>query len=279
MNSKSYKLQYLKYKSKYINLKNQLGGAIDLNELNETNKCETFKQKLSLESGVYNKNCPNSIYNFTDFEVNYVEMKCEKYEAQCKELNLQNTKTDAANCLKCIKHENFRPDDDDETRRLKILSSRYNNYFEINQNCYTINLTQQYFKQSPNHFTETICINNLDHAPNDITEILLDTTKYSNESLNTDIIRNKDLFCAEGNIIYTDESCKVGSGGITSCLFMILVFDDNSYISCHMNGLITSNHDNYIRKQIKYPFSHDNCFKYIKEKYSDKIQNIKTIYL
>ena len=46
---------------------------------------------------------------------------------------------------------------------------------------------------------------------------------------------NISLLCMEGNIVWVTRGSKVGSGGVDSCMFVIIILNDGSKICLHHN--------------------------------------------
>jgi hypothetical protein len=95
---------------------------------------------------------------------------------------------------------------------------------------------------------------------------------------------NKNMICLEGNFIYADASSNIISGGITSCLLIVIYFDDGSKICTHLNimlsnCLINNNKILDFNPKVSYLLTHNNVLKFIKDKYSAKLNNIKSIYI
>ena len=44
-----------------------------------------------------------------------------------------------------------------------------------------------------------------------------------------------DTFCAEGNIVWVNKDSKVGTSGITSCMFVCIILNDDSKLCIHHN--------------------------------------------
>jgi hypothetical protein len=109
--------------------------------------------------------------------------------------------------------------------------------------------------------------------------ILLDIDKYLNVSLNREMIIDKSLICLEGNLLYCDKDCLIGSGAITSCVFFVLYLADNNKIVFHLNSMISniSNVPVFINDRIKYEFSHTNCFSFIRANYAAVINQIHRV--
>lgn len=279
-----YNSKYLKYKNKYIQLKKQLGSGVNTwNELKNISNTEVTTYKTHLNKGVLNNNCPNSNYTFTGFSSEFYKNKCDKHKNICDKYDFKDVEKNGMNCLKCLKSEKFLKDkqiaETGEIVQISNFSTRYNEKFEINEACEEINMVKDYFK-TDSSFTYAINLNTRDDDI-DLNDILLSTDRYSSESFTLALQENKDLICSEGNIKYIDSSCNVGSGGITSCLFVILELEDKKSIIFHLNGLLDNNFgtSNYIDQVIKYKFTPSNCFKYIKENFKDNIKTLTKIYL
>ena len=292
-----YKKKYLKYKEKYLIFKKQNGG-LTIEELIEKSNVEVANND--------NEKCPNSYYNYTGFEPGKVKDYCDTQmnKSKCFMPGNLNGNLDGIKCLTCLK--NMKDDDfnnDFNNDYIKKIISKYeisnkkevgnNKNFNILKSCNKIQDVQHYFKEK-SYFT---MVNNVDESIKDdskdlfcdntkedieyFNNKLLDSEKYFNDARNDTIIKNKDLICLEGNFLYVDENCKVGSGNITSCLFMVIKFTDNSSFVCHMNGMLSNlfNKDDIIGKEINYIFSNDNCFDFINNFVILKKVKIEKIFL
>lgn len=117
----------------------------------------------------------------------------------------------------------------------------------------------------------------------DYNSYLLNPDKYINIFMNKeeDIIKNKDCICLEGNRIFADKDCKVASGGITSCMFMILFFSDKTFLASHFNTIVTNNILNDFDPNLNsnYYYTYDNCFQVIKKDFPEKIELINKIFI
>lgn len=279
-----YNSKYLKYKNKYIQLKKQLGSGVNtLDELINRSNNEVTNYKTHLNKGELNNMCPHSNYTFTGFSSDFYEKKCGKYKQICEKYDFTDVEKNGTNCLKCLKSKEFLNDEEivktNNFEQISNYSTRYNENLEMNEACEEINMVKDYFK-TDSSFSFAINLNTGDDDI-DLNDILLSTDRYSSESFTLALQENKDLICSEGNIKYIDSSCNVGSGGITSCLFVILELEDKKSIIFHLNGLLDNNFgtSNYIDKVIKYKFTPSNCFKYIKKNFKDNIKTLTKIYL
>ena len=142
--------------------------------------------------------------------------------------------------MKCLKSKDFLEDEQivetDENVEISNYSTRYNENFEINEVCNKISEVKAYFK--PNDIFNYV-INLETYYDNSdgiiiLNDILLSTNRYVSEPFTIKLQKDKDLICSEGNIKYIDSSCNVGSGVITSCLFVILELEDKKSIIFHL---------------------------------------------
>ncbi len=280
----SYYNKYLKYKNKYLKLKNQIGGAWADIEAESDGEVKCYEN--SLAHGLLKNDCPNSYYNFAKFDPQFFSNQCDKDENQskCKCLGYNNVKTDGVKCLRCMKDKRFVEGmDKEDAQRITTNATKLNSNFEVVKACNKINEATKYFINNPIPFAQATDLKTKLKYSSPLTHILLDFNKYTNIAKNLSLQTNKDLICLEGNILYVDKTCKVASGGITSCLFMVLVLDDNTCIVCHMNGLLSNNlpnvFSNYIAKETNYWFTHDTCFNFIKTNFSRVIGKLEKIYL
>lgn len=278
-NSKYYK-KYIKYKNKYLILKNQVGGTwadIDARSDEEVNCYEN-----SLKYGHVKNDCANSYYNFTKFDADFAVNKCNVNEGKCKCLGYDNVTSDGKKCLSCLKDVRLVDElNNVDAHLITSFASRYDNDFKILKVCNKINEVGKYFSTNPNPFNIALDLKTklTYSSPSPLDHILLNSDKYLNLTENLSLQSNKDLICLEGNIVYVDSSCKVGSGGITSCLFMVLVLDDNTSIVCHMNGYVSNElpFSSYVAKSTNYFFTHTTCFDFIKANFN--IKKLEKIYL
>ena len=282
-----FKDKYLKYKSKYLALKKQLGGFDTWEEFKQASNRQVATYEESVGTGNLNINCPNSYYNYTGADIDKIKRKCKQHNGLCGKLGHQYSNYGRAqNCLICLKDKKLHDElPCDESKDIKKTINVFNRNFIKSPVCQPIDGTTSYFKQSPDKFNSAINIENPKDmiSGDNMNQVLLDMNRYSNQLITNQLILDKDLICLEGNILYGNSGCKVASGGITTCLFMIFVLDDNSFIACHMNGLLTSARigemeDPSIREFLKYKFSQDNCFRYIRSNYP-QIRSLKKIFI
>jgi len=283
-----YNSKYLKYKNKYIQLKKQLGsGAETWDTLENKSNEEVTNYKTSLNQGILNNTCPHSNYTFTGFSSDFYKNKCAIHKEICDKYLFTDVENNGLNCLKCLKSQKFLEDNQivetGENVEIPNYSTRYNENFEINEVCNEISEIKAYFKTN-NIFNYVINLESREdnYSSDDIIldNILLSTNRYVSKPFTIELQNDKDLICSEGNIKYIDSSCNVGSGVITSCLFVILELEDKKSIIFHLNGLLDNCFEtsNYIDEVIKYKFTPSNCFTYIKENFQD-IKNLTKIYL
>jgi len=277
-------VKYLKYKNKYLKLKNQIGGAWADIEAESNGEVKCYEN--SLKYGLIKNDCPSSYYNFTKFDTDFFSNKCklDENESKCKCLGYNNVKKDGKKCLSCMKDSRFVDGmEEEDAQRITATATRLDDNFEVIKVCNNINEVTKYFINNPTPFTHATDLKTKLTYSSPLTHILLDFNKYVNIAKDLSCQTNKDLICLEGNILYIDKTCKVGSGGITSCLFMVLVLDDNTSIVCHMNGIISNNlpisFSNNITKETKYWFTHDTCFNFIRINFSEVIGKLEKIYL
>lgn len=283
-----YNSKYLKYKNKYIQLKKQLGSGFNTwDDLKNISNTEVTTYKTDLNKGVLNNNCPNSNYTFTGFSSDFYKKKCNIHKKICNQYGFEDVQNNGADCLKCLKSKEFLQNEQitesGEIVEISNYSTRYNENLEMNEVCNEISEVTGYFKTN-NIFNYVINLESRKDNLSDsiiLNDILLSTDRYSSEPFTIKLQEDKDLICSEGNIKYIDSSCNVGSGGITSCLFVILELEDKKSIIFHLNGLLDNNFgtSNYIDQVIKYKFTPSNCFKYIKENFKDNIKTLTKIYL
>jgi len=277
LNSKYYK-KYLKYKNKYLILKNQVGGTWADIELKSNEEVNCYEN--SLKYGHIKNDCKNSYYNFTKFDPDFAVSKCNNNKEKCKCLGYDNVTLDGKKCLLCLKDARFVDElNNEDAHLITSFSSKYDNNFKILKVCNKINEVGKYFSTNPNPFNKALDLKTKLTYSSPLNHILLDSNKYLNLTENLSLQSNKDLICLEGNIVYVDQTCKVGSGGITSCLFMVLVLDDNTSIVCHMNGFVSNvlPFRNHVAESTSYFFTHTTCFDFIKAHFN--IGKLEKIYL
>ena len=112
-------------------------------------------------------------------------------------------------------------------------------------------------------------------------DILLSTSNYLNSPVNNSLITDKHLICLEGNLIHVDQTSRVASGHIDTCLFVVLEFSDKTCISFHINGMLSNNSvfSNYVLKKITYPVEPTSVFSYLNENFPEKMVTLNKIYL
>lgn len=283
----SYYNKYLKYKNKYLKLKNQIGGAWA--DIENESDGEVNCYQNSLKHGLVKNDCPNSFYNFTKFDKDRFTSLCDNEEnaSKCKCLGYDNVKTDGVKCLRCMKDTRFVEGmDKTDAQIITENATKLDSNLEVIKVCNNINLVSKYFISNPNPFTQATDLKTkLTYSSplTPLTHVLLNFDKYSNIAKDLSLQTNKDLICLEGNIMYVNQTCKVASGGITSCLFVVLVLDDNTSIVCHINGFLSKNSPfglpDRVGEATNYWFTHDNYFDFIKTNFPSVIEKLEKIYL
>jgi hypothetical protein len=307
--------KYLKYKSKYLQLK---GGA----------SAKDVKEKLYDRQGEEHK-CAYGYYNVTHFEKDLLERKCNQLK---NEVTSEARLFELPNCMTSLYKEYIKFNEDKPNKLTKLI---FNDLFDSLDSKLVLPTTKtelisyidkkgvpkssfdnnRYIKNLLNRITpntngsiiiEKICqrideslslyftdnqITNIEDKINpgniipkkDYNSYLLNLDKYVNIFMNKeeDIIKNKDLICLEGNRIFADKDCKVASGGITSCMFMILFFSDNTFLASHFNTLVTNNILNDFDPNLNsnYYYTYDNCFQVIRRDFPGKIKLINKIFI
>lgn len=195
-----FKHKYLKYKTKYLNLKNQIAGTITLNE-----KCEQQqKDNTECTSCVYfhyseqkNQNIANPV-NTQPNDKNFSKPQCEKVLDKIEPKFNINT---------------------------NIIY--FNDVLNELQNFYYYDLaTNQIIEMSD----KTILMNEEDYY-----SIMSYHLNESNELIISQYDKTISTLCREGNIVWTNKESKVGSGGVDSCLFVALILNDDTKICMHHN--------------------------------------------
>ncbi len=282
-----YYVKYQKYKNKYLKLKNQIGGAWADIEAESYGEVKCYEN--SLAHGLLKNDCPNSFYNFTKFDKDRFTTLCDKEEnaSKCKCLGYNNVETDGVKCLRCMKDTRFVEGmEKKDAQLITTNATKLDNNLEVIKVCNNINQVAKYFINNPEPFTQATDLKTkLTYSSllTPLTHILLDFNKYSNIAKNLSLQINKDLICLEGNIMYVNQTCKVASGGITSCLFVVLVLDDNTSIVCHINGFLSKKSpygfQDRVSEATNYWFTHDNYFDFIKINFPRVIVKLEKIYL
>ena len=285
------------FKHKYV-ISYQHGG--EWTDFKDKSNCEVKKYLFNLENNISDSkpDCPNSYYNYTNFDTELIERKCKLHEPVCAENGHTDVKTDGKSCLDCLKDIKLRTkiSDPEEKKIINGLSNRYTINYEIIKNCQKINELENYFKQSLNasfntaqniENTNDAYYYNYDDDDDDDDKkyiknnILLDISKYLNSPVNNSLISDKHLICLEGNLVYVDNLCRVASGNINTCIFFTLEFNDNSSISFHINGGLSNNYinSNYISKAISFPVEPTNIFTYLKVNFCEILSKLTKIYI
>jgi hypothetical protein len=192
----NYYEKYLKYKTKYINLKNLLGGDYESLQIN----CES-------------------------------EIKINKYE----------------NCIHCYYQYTSLDNGDDQSKSYSIRNPE-----KSFSNCTLHKTTKKYFD-----INDILEMKNFDDRTSQF-DLIPDRAIYNIHLLNPDIFRgiksiffdsiNKgriykigrypetiDTLCAEGNLVWVNKESKVGTTGIDSCMFVVIILEDESKICIHHN--------------------------------------------
>ena len=263
-----YKNKYLKYKQKYIALK-QLGGTTEADKIvfSLASKEESKRADDSINTGVYDDTCPISYYNYAGLDFHNIEIQCNKIKNESEKcIDIPIDRINANIIL-------------DETQKniLKNYNARISDG-KIKKVCQSNEPNQIYFKPNLDVIIQDIATGDI-ILPELRNTILLNIDNYLNVSLNREMIVNKSLICLEGNLLYCDKDCLIGSGSITSCVFFVLYLADNNKIVFHLNSMLSniSNVPVFINDRIKYDFSHTNCFSFIRDNYAAVINQIHKV--
>ena len=190
-----YKQKYLKYKSKYFILKNQIGG-LDYNELNE--KCNEQIKKDKFNNCTY----------------------CHYEHLGLDNTNVKDANIDLKNLYR-IQHPN------------KVFSVCTDHY-----------LIKKYFEIQPEYKLEKYNDISFFEIPYTKENILNAELFYGLKSYKINCNQRYDIelypkkihtFCAEGNIVWVNKESKVGSTNVSSCMFAVIILNDDSKICIHHN--------------------------------------------
>lgn len=191
-----YREKYLKYKTKYLELKKLTGGTPELNA-----ECE----KQIEEHGIHGE-CDKCKY-VHDSMVENAETKttqsvCEIPTGMMKVDGL--SKADPKENILYFNHP------ENPENRYKILKYDLEKKYFITEASRTMLMDYKLYKSIKSYL------------PTEKPKI-----KLYPDDINT--------FCAEGNIVWVTKNSKVGSGGIDSCMFVIIILNDNTKICIHHN--------------------------------------------
>lgn len=188
--------KYLKYKKKYLYLKNQLGG--DFNRLNTDCKAE-------IKNNLFN-NCIHCYYQYNT--INALSGKNEDILKPYTEVYPNKSFS------VCIDH---------------ALTKKY---FDINL------INRMFIRNNITKIFDRIPINELRLLNPDNFRGIKSIQKKSTD-LNFYYIKkyptNIHTLCAEGNIVWVTKESKVGTTSIVSCMFVVILLNDESKICIHHN--------------------------------------------
>ena len=187
----NYYEKYLKYKTKYINLKNLLGGDYESLQRN----CESEIEINKFE------NCIHCYYQYTS-SVNE--------DDQSKSYSIRNPKKSFSVCNLHYKTKKYF--DINDIREMKIFDDRTSQFILIpDRAIYNIHLLNpDIFRGIKSIFFDSINngrIYKIGRYPETI-----------------------DTLCAEGNLVWVNKESKVGTTGIDSCMFVVIILEDESKI-------------------------------------------------
>jgi hypothetical protein len=123
-----------------------------------------------------------------------------------------------------------------------------------------------------------LTINCSDSPVNSCNNILLRPQNYLNIAHNTEILSNKDCICLEGNRIYADPTCRIASGSITSCCFMVLFFEGGNMIVSHLGGVISNIPLFEPEINVKRKIANETCLQRIRESFRSEIPKLKKVF-
>ncbi len=260
----NYQSKYLKYKIKYLKLKEQIGGMTLPEFLLESERVSNLINTNLKTTSTYSKVCPQNYYNFTGLDLERLDRICTN-DISCVALTFQKV----------------RDSDIDEMNKgiLNDMIGMIDNVSGfIKPRCQRI--------WNAEYFDNSLRWDNLSNISdvNKIIDFNIDNYENAISLFDNKYYENKHMICLEGNLIYADTSSNIISGGITSCLFIVIYFDDGSKICAHLNVMLSNLmiNDKKIldyNDKSSYTLTHNNIFKFIKDKYSDKLNNIKSIYI
>lgn len=206
----NYRQKYFKYKTKYLQLKQQLGGSmtksykldsknpVDFNEINE--KCDEQIRKDPFN------NCTYCHYGHFGIENKSV------VDANKDVKNLYQIQHPGKAFSVCSGHGAIKK------------------YFEVEPG-----LKLEQYNDVSNTFFEIPYIQD---------NILNADLFYGLKSYKVNCSQDYDIemypkkihtICAEGNIVWVNKESKVGSTGVDSCMFAVIILDDESKICIHHN--------------------------------------------
>ncbi len=203
-----YQNKYLKYKNKYINLKNQGVPLYNLIKRGGSAEFDTLASQCLSQISTNDNTC----------------ISCKFFHGND---SLSSSHTKKMCTQQDIPVYFFKHNEDSIELISRFLSKPINNIDEL-----------QLFVLEDFDIIEDIAI---------IANSFLKPSLYHNVS-SYSVIPNSDLgnqiiiqqydhvvntFCAEGNIVWVNGNSKVGTTGVTSCLFMILFLDDHSILCIH----------------------------------------------
>lgn len=193
----TYKNKYLKYKSKYLTLKNQFGG-LDFNELNE--KCTEQIKKNNFDD------CTYCHYSHITNEHSIVK------NANSEIKNLYSIQNPGKSFSACTDHYKLKKYFEVESGfKLEKYNDLSNSFFEI-------------------PYTKDNILN---------TDLFYGLKSYKiNCDQDYDIeLHPKKIhtLCAEGNIVWVTKDSKVGSTGVDSCMFAVIILNNETKICIHHN--------------------------------------------
>lgn len=191
-----YREKYLKYKNKYLQLKKMLGGTLGLNA-----EC---RAQIAINA---HDDCTKCAYFHGTDALN---PETGKTLSTCEEVtDINNGAVDIRYNILYFNH----PDNTGLARRPKIniYNTMTRNFTEVPAGQYNM-----LFNVDNYHSIKSYRMNEgdliIEQYPDDIS-----------------------LLCREGNIVWVSQNSKVGSGGITSCMFVIIILINNSKICLHHN--------------------------------------------
>ncbi len=246
--------------------------------------------KQQREAGQYIEDCPHGYYNLTHFDGDYIQLKINQKKQECPTCKIGLDYYEfikSPNNLAKLTLEDFARVNEMTSRTSKNALNKYN----INHICqknhdnklYFVNNELLTFTNINNLFQDSDVVIQHNKIIDIVNTITLDTSKYENVFQNKVMAIDKSIICLEGNIIFADSQSKIGSGSITSCLFIGLILNNDSCIALHLNGTLNNIYSPF-NSEIKnnvmnLNFTYDNFDQYINTHFNLVINTIKKIFV
>ena len=232
--------KYLKYKNKYITLKNLIGGNFE--QLDTECKLETNNNQF--------ENCVHCYYQYN---INAVQPNIALTDPVHK-YKIRNPNKSFSTCTDHHMTEHYFKID--KIGQILKWNNKMFDYINPKDSIYLLNT--DIYKGIKSIYFDNIIENKRIYKIKRFTEPL-------------------DTLCAEGNIVWVTKNSKVGTTGIDSCMFVVIILEDESKICIHHNILDIYKEYNEVEGKYYFNFSNlDNLEHIIK---NSTIGEIKEIYL